>query len=216
MEAPIRVARIRGQARQKLALDLFNHMLLSPLLEKGAEDARVLRPRDGDRCVQRFRQQLFRRAGIPQIARGMTDKLGKLRLIAIKRALHNAQIGPPLGKARLRLRQVSFGDLADLEAILRRAKLFRQNSHIVLAQLHLRLIADDVHIRRCSVQEDVLLGPAKILAPCLDACLRSFDIVVGLETVEDILLSGYLGGGGGGAIPWVPPAPPPKLLSGAP
>ena len=209
----MREGRIRGQARQKLALDLFNHMLLRPLPENRAENARVLRPRDGDRCVQRFWQQPFRRAGIPQSARGMTDKLGKLRLIAIKRALHNAQIGPPLGEARLRLRQVSFGDLADLEAIFRRAKLFRQNSHIVLAQLHLRLIADDVHIRRCSVQEDVLLGRAKILAPSLDTCLRSLDVVVGSETVEDILLSGYLGCGGVVRIPCVPP-PPPKLLSG--
>ena len=146
----------------------------------------------------------------------MTDKLGKLRLIAIKRALHDAQIGAPLGKARLRLRQVGFGDLADLEAILRRAKLFRQNPHIVLAQLHLRLIADDVHIRSRSVQEDVLLGRAKILAPCLDACLRSLDIVVGLETVEDILLGVYLGGGGGGANPLGAASATAKLLSGAP
>ena len=118
----------------------------------------------------------------------MTDVLCKLRLIAVKRSLRDAQIGLRLGNAGLCLRHIRACHLADLEAVLGRAQLLGKHFDGVLTKVHDCLIADDIHVGRRRAEKHIDLGAAKILAAGFHLRLGALDIVIGAEAVEDVLL----------------------------
>ena len=122
----------------------------------------------------------------------MADVLGEQGLIAIERALRDAEIGLRCSEAGLSLRHVGARHLANLETVLGRAELFGKHFDGVLAQLHNRRVANDVHVGRRRVQEHVDLGTAEILAGGFDQGLGALDVIVGAEAVEQRLLQGDL------------------------
>ena len=68
----------------------------------------------------------------------MADVLREEGLIAVKRALRDAEIGLRRRKARLSLRHIRACHFANLETVLGRAELLGKHFNGVLAQLHNR------------------------------------------------------------------------------
>ncbi len=152
-----RVARAQGQGREKLSFDLLDLMLLSALAEDRGKDSGILGLSDIDRSLAGLRQQLRWRPRVPQRARRMTDKLGKPRLIPVKCSLRDAEICLRLRETGLCLGNIGASHFAHPEPVPRCAELFGQHSDIVLAHVHDRLVAHDVHIGGGCIQKNVLL-----------------------------------------------------------
>ena len=163
-------------------------MLLGALAEDGAQNSGILGLGGIDGPLQALWQVLGRGAGIPQRSRRMADILAEEGLVAIKRALRDAEIGLRCGEAGLRLRDIRARHFADLETVLGRAQLLGKHFNGVLAQPHNRGVANDIHVGRRRVQQHVNLGAAEILAGGFHQRLGAFDVVVGAEAVEQRLL----------------------------
>ena len=82
------------------------------------------------------------------------------------------------------LRDVGAGALADFEARARRTRLLGQELQVLLGQDGDLTVANDIHVGRGGVEQDVLFGVAQALLRGAHMRLGGFDVVPGLKAVE--------------------------------
>jgi hypothetical protein len=95
-----------------------------------------------------------------------------------------------LAAARIGLRDVGPGALADIQPVIRGPHLLAQEVEILRAQADDRLGLRDIHESCDRVEEHVLLGAAKGFAAGEDRGLRGAHRILRAEAEEDRLLDG--------------------------
>ena len=120
-----------------------------------------------------FRQRRQNRFGLQRFGRP-ADLMFEIRPADRELAFGVDQIGLRAGQTGLRLGHVGSGQFADSELFLRRVALLLQDRDIVLAKLHGRLVAHDVHIGRNRGEQDDLFRGDRIararLSPAIWLC----------------------------------------------
>ena len=161
------VLRVEGDLRQQPSLHQIDIVARRLLVEGSGEDVGVdpLGHRKG--AVKGFRRQCrkLRKAQGPRRVADDPDVIGdRSGEICLRRGQRRAR----QRQARLRLRHIGAGDLADIEARLRRLELLGQHLDILLAELQDVAVANDIHIGGGAVEQNLLLDRQQALTTGTD------------------------------------------------
>ena len=105
----------------------------------------------------------------------MADHLAVSRLARRLLALRSGKLRAAELKPRFGLGDVGAGQIADLEPVLGRLEVGLEHLHVVGVELDDGAVADDVHVGRDGLGEDVALDCAQGRAAGLDAGLGGID-----------------------------------------
>ena len=161
------VLRVEGDLRQQPSLHQIDIVARRLLVEGSGEDVGVdpLGHRKG--VVEGFRRQCrkLRKAQGPRRVADDPDVIGdRSGEICLRRGQRRAR----QRQARLRLRHIGAGDLADIEARLRRLELLGQHLDILLPELQDVAVANHVHIGGGAVEQNLLLDRQQPLTTGVD------------------------------------------------
>jgi hypothetical protein len=116
------------------------------------------------------------------------DHLTEARNGGAQVGLGQAHLRASPGKPGLGLRDVRARDLADVEAVAGLAELLLQNLDVVALQVQDRRVAQNVHVGRGAVEEDVLLRVAQVLPGADRLRFGLADPIAGAAAIEDVLV----------------------------
>jgi len=94
----------------------------------------------------------------------------------------------PLREARLRLREIDLGALADLQPIVGRTDLRVEERDVVARQRHKLLVLDDREVSGCHGEQHRLLGALQSVAAGFGRRARRLDVGIALHVVEERLV----------------------------
>ena len=151
-------------------------------------DGRMLVEGDLQGRVDVARAQAVERPAGSQLARLHADDLAVDRDTGAQVGFGKAGLGAGSGKARLGLGDVRPGHFADVEAVAGLPELLLDHLDVVALQVENGGVAQDVHIGRGAVEQNVLLGGAQGFPGTEDGGFRRPDPVRGPVAVEERLI----------------------------
>ena len=151
-------------------------------------DGRMLREPDADPRIERAWNEAVDGPPGRELARLHPDDLAEQRDAGAQVRFGKADLRARRRQARLRLRHVGAGHLADVEAVAGLAQLLFEHLDVVALQFEDGGVAQHVHVGLRAVEQDGLLGVAQTLAGAEHLRLGLPRRVAGAETVEEGLI----------------------------